>query len=547
MNNTKTKISYENICDSINIIFNDIENNIKDFIYEINDIKTRNTKVTFTSTLIYSLLYTKINATKDEVVAELNELNEIMGNSKTFNRTTLYEKEIKIPLEFYVDLFNKISKLYLDFFDKNEKKIVGVDGVYNNTNVFNIKGFLETSMNLGLFDATNAIPLFLSFNGIKDKNNELVILTNYINENTEKFKNVILVLDRAYCSYNFINLLNKKQINFVCRFRNNCKNFNQIGKVNRIINFSNESNEIIINNNVETNLINNKKFSSVEIKIINDYKLITNLSRELYNDDAIKDLYHKRWDIEVFFKILKQNFKFSDLRITNNEQINNPYNIHNTKILIICMLSKIFDKTYEVVNNVKLIGEIQKRKFKNKKIKNNELPNKKKEKKKKKKDETEKIIINVDILNNKKICIKKEDDVCIHNNDEQTNDKSENKIENKIEDSVVINTRKCILKTNKSMIIKGVYKILHYIVNSKLTKKIMTSTFATYIKYKKVDTKLKNKRICKTPFKKWYIKGYTNKSDFTKIVSFILGFTPSINKNLKTLSKSITITKISYI
>ena len=22
-----------------------------------------------------------------------------------------------------------------------------------------------------------------------------------------------------------------------------------------------------------------------------------------------------------------------------------------------------------------------------------------------------------------------------------------------------------------------------------------------------------NKRICKTPFKKWYIKGYTNKSD----------------------------------
>ena len=28
---------------------------------------------------------------------------------------------------------------------------------------------------------------------------------------------------------------------------------------------------------------------------------------------------------------------------------------------------------------------------------------------------------------------------------------------------------------------------------------------------------INNKRVCKTPFKKWYIKGYTNKSDNVNI------------------------------
>lgn len=267
---------------------------------------------------------------------------------------------------------------------------------------------------------------------------------------------------------------------------------------------------------------------------------------------------HKRWDIEVFFKILKHNFKFENLRITNVKQNTNPYDIHNIKILIICILSKIFDKTYEIVNNVKLTGEIKKRKYLNKKIKN-KVPSAKKGKKiNKKKDDATKDIIDVDITNNKKVCIKKED-IVKNNNDVES--KSNTKIENtknkindveskpdaKIENIVNDGSRKCILKTNKSMSIKGVYKMLFFIINGTLTTKIMTTIFSMYIIHNKVDTTLKNKRIYKTPFKKWYVKGYTNKSDFNKIISFILEFTKIINKNLKTLSNSITIIKINYI
>jgi len=103
-------------------------------------------------------MYTKIDLTKNEVINELNFLidNDNDNNNKhKLNRTTLHEKDLKIPLQFYVDLFNKIINLYLDFFNDNKvKKLISIDGVYNNRNVFNTKGFLETSMNFGFFDIT---------------------------------------------------------------------------------------------------------------------------------------------------------------------------------------------------------------------------------------------------------------------------------------------------------------------------------------------------------------------------------------------------------
>ena len=52
---------------------------------------------------------------------------------------------------------------------------------------------------------------------------ELDVLTEYITDHSDVFKNVTIVMVRAYCSYKFLNFLNNRKINFVCRFRNNCK------------------------------------------------------------------------------------------------------------------------------------------------------------------------------------------------------------------------------------------------------------------------------------------------------------------------------------
>ena len=200
-------------------------------------------------------------------------------------------------------------------------------------------------------------------------------------------------------------------IKFVIRFRNNCRN---IPKKIRTIIFSENIIETITNDNIDKKLINNKKFKSVTLKTTNKYTLVTNLNIKDYDDNKIKNIYHKRWDIEVFFKILKKNFKFSDLRITNQKQNSDQYSIHNLKILIITILAKIMEKIhlYENRNDIKLEGVIIKRKIKNKINKNNNIYKKKNIKK-----VSDIPIINVDIKNNKKVILEDVNNVNSNTND----------------------------------------------------------------------------------------------------------------------------------
>ena len=53
-----------------------------------------------------------------------------------------------------------------------------------------------------------------------------------------------------------------------------------------------------------------------------------------YNDEQIKKVYLSRWSIEVFFKLLKSNFKFSNLK-ENIKKNKNNYNVKTNKSLLI--------------------------------------------------------------------------------------------------------------------------------------------------------------------------------------------------------------------
>lgn len=408
-----------------------------------------------------------------------------------------------------------------------------VDGTYTNTNVKNIKGYLETSLNMGFFDVNYDIPIELIFKGEESKNKEIEALQNYILKNKNQLNNTIFVLDRAYCSYKFIDFCFKNKIKYVIRFRNNCNN---IPKKNRIIKFNHYIYETVNNDNIDKHLINNNKFLNVTLKTKNDYTLITNLDLNNYNDEKIKEIYHSRWNIEVFFKILKYNFKFSEIKITNIEQNYEIYSIHNIKILIIYLLAKIMEKVHFHVKKIKLQDIIKKRIINNKKIKNKNIIKKEKKITNKQKNEiNNKPIINVDITNNKKIIFEEKI--------KQININFNNDI-NKKEN----NERECILKPSITNIIKGIFELMNEIVNGSLTTRSYSSIANQYIKYYKIDKSINNKRICKTPFKKWYIKGYTNKSDSVKIVNYILGISKKIlNKNLMIKLKNSTIIKINYI
>lgn len=538
----KDDIDYETIVKLINDIFVKADDDISKSIFENYKIKTRKTKLLFKDALIYSLEYTQNNKTKIDIINNFNK--DIDDYTKKISRNTFHEKASNIPLSYYLSIHNKLISIYKNkFINKSKSSIVSVDGTYGNTNIKNIKGYLETSLSMGFFNVSYDIPIELIFKGEEAKNKEVILLQNYIIENKKELNNTIFVLDRAYCSYNFIDFCFKNKIKYIVRFRNNCLN---ISKKNRIIKFNEVIYDVVQNDNINKHLINNQKFKNVTLKTNNEYTLITNLNINDYSDEQIKEMYHQRWNIEVFFKIIKYNFKFSDLKITTLKQNNDNYSIHNIKILIIYLLAKIMEKVHLHVNKIKLYGTIKKRIFKNRTIKNNNIIKKDKKINKKQQNELNSIpIINTDITNNKKIILKKNpNQLHIDNN----NDNTKNNDKNDIIINKENNERDCILKPCITDIIKGIFVLISEIGSGKLTLKLYSNVANQYIKYYKIDPTINNKRICKTPFKKWYVKGYTNKSDNVKIVNYILGFSKiKLNKNLIVKLNNSTIVNINYV
>ena len=62
-----------------------------------------------------------------------------------------------------------------------------------------------------------------------------------------------------------------------------------------------------------------------------------------YNDELIKKIYCMRWDVEVFFKLVKSNFNFAYLRE------------HNSNLLLIILINiiKIIKLFLLIFNNKK--------------------------------------------------------------------------------------------------------------------------------------------------------------------------------------------------
>jgi len=111
-----------------------------------------------------------------------------------------------IPHTFYKDLFYKIRNLYNKHLKSNDKyNSIAVDGTYNNTNVNNVKGKLETSLNMGYYSINECMPIDITFCNQENKNKEILQLKKYISDNNfNNYKNIVIV---AYSHIVLINLL----------------------------------------------------------------------------------------------------------------------------------------------------------------------------------------------------------------------------------------------------------------------------------------------------------------------------------------------------
>jgi len=337
---------YEFLSNSLNKIFKNNNKEIKNLLLK-NNIKTRNNKISFSDVLLYKFLYTYKNDSKQLITSTLN-----YNNNLSIDRTTYHKKDLMIPHTFYKDLFYKIRNLYNEYLKSNDKyNLIAVDGTYNNTNVNNIKGKLETSLNMGYYSINECIPIDITFCNQENKNKEILQLKKYINNNNfNNYKNIVIVADRAYCSYELINFLNSHNFNYVIRIKNNSLSINNKEHIKKKI--SNHDNIRVITYKDDI-IINKKDKDNKDVKLKQTIicNVITNLNIKDYNDDAIKKIYLSRWDIEVFFKLLKSNFKFSDLKEHHKNNTHYEYSKLYYSILIIIYISLMIDKINDKYNN----------------------------------------------------------------------------------------------------------------------------------------------------------------------------------------------------
>ena len=429
--------------------------------------KTRSSKISLTNAVYYRFLYSKKDITKQQITSKIN-----FKNNEDIHRTCYDRKENNIHVDVYKHLFDDVVNLHKKICcsnDVNKISIIAVDGTYGNTNIDNKSGQLETSLSMGYYDVTNNIPINLEFKGALNKNKELLQLVEYIKEH--KLTNVILVLDRAYFKYEFFNDLIKNNIKFVIRCKNNAEILKlelEMKKTNKqyaLINDLRSKTRIVEANDIIPKTVMTKNHTKIDIEVKADCKIITNLTDvTMYTNKNILDIYRSRWDVEIFFKYLKYNFKFENLHEKNKDQYAKLFYCE----LIMTYIAKIITHLYL-------------------------------------KKKTPSITIN---KRNKKVV-------------------------------------KCSIRINESNLINGIFdNLLHDIINSNLDFKKVDAFCKSYICLIKNEVGRSSPRIAKTPFKKWYVKGYLNIYKFTKMIECIQNNTlDKLNKNLKVEAKNITIIK----
>jgi len=425
-------------------------------INKISAIKIRNRKngIQLNDLFYYRFLYSQNNMTKEHIVSKINDKN---GTHLT--RQAYESKENNIPIQIYKNILCKIVRYYNNnYVNKDDIKLIGIDGTYNNDM------FMNENLNMGFYDITSGIPIDIKLCGKENKNREVYCSTNYINANIDIFKNNIIVADRAYFTYEFMNFLINNDIKFIIRARGEAKNLNpnnvlkhNMKNYDTVLNVKNNIKIIKYDSTLDKTIYtstNKKNTTKHTLKIKNNCIIITNLlDGNTYTDEKIMNLYRSRWDIEVFFKYIKSNYKFQHIKEKSQTNIHKMYICE----LIITYIAKIIEKYYEHKYSIK-------------------------------------------------------------------------------------NPKKGITyKINYTNLIYGIFdSILCNILNDKLTEKTLNILCKSYIKIIQNKVNRSHPRTSKTPFSKWYIKGYHNQTKWCKIIDSIINNTVNeLNKNLKTLAKQI--------
>ena len=314
---------------NIHILLNNIFSKHLSNIYKNN--KIIRSEISEDKLIYYKFKYSQKEKTKQNIVSNINFKFNTIHNASSY-----YRKEKNISFDTYNNILTDIKNLHSKINDNNNKSIIAIDGTYGNTNIKRKKGKLQTTLFMCYYDVSNNVPIDINFK-MNNCNNEVKLAQKWLNEYKNINKEFIIVADRAYFKYDFFKFLIDNDIKFVIRIRNNAKKIKNLNCRYLEKSFS-----------LEKQVFNKKKNKYETLICNNKYTIITNIKEETYTENKIFKIYEDRWNIEVFFKYLKKNFKLINLKEKKKEDNNKTIICQSIIIYISQLLKKYFIENNKV-------------------------------------------------------------------------------------------------------------------------------------------------------------------------------------------------------
>ena len=292
------------ICDELN--------NLKSFFLEEMIIYNHNyvqkiQKTTILDAFLYRLLYAKNDNSHDIVVSQINKFRteNLTGKLSTVvSRESFTYRENMLTVDDYKNLFEKLEKYITKKHQHTREHIqrrIAVDGTHvnllkklaNEGYRLNETGGSADALVIGVYDITYNNPLALEM--VKHHNERQA----FMDLNLKEYENTVFIFDKGFESDGMIEYMENRNFSYI---------------------FSLKKNSTLIGSTDDTTIVynyNNKIYKLRVVKYIiedDDYYLLTNLMDTTeYSIQILKNMYHERWTIEEYFKILKTILKGSNI------------------------------------------------------------------------------------------------------------------------------------------------------------------------------------------------------------------------------------------
>lgn len=284
-----------------------------------------------------------------------------LDSSQTVRHSSISERLSVINIEFFQQAYELTYKYFSQYFtqsQREEKKLIRVDS----SMVAEASNKLLEGMNIGRKkDGKKQIKYTVAFDGQfpcmsqlftkRECLNEARTIPQVVFDYAQKDESAIFTFDRGVNKREIYRKLSNQGTGFITRLNPGAK-FKLVKELEEGNNRQVGSLELI--KDIEVQLTKNRKeyrkFSSETFRLIitrhpedgAEYWFLTNLF-DIEVEEALEN-YRKRWDIEVFFRFLKQELNFSHITSTNPNGI--------AVMMYMTMITAMLVLIYKKLNNV---------------------------------------------------------------------------------------------------------------------------------------------------------------------------------------------------